>query len=186
MLVLAFIVTIRRARPRSRYCVARRRDRQRTTGRFPGTDYCGAGFRRRAIDGVILRRRVAGAALGSCAAAHARHAQASDGARRDQRNGDCGADAGAEAVHYRRRVAQRVRDRTRPDAFGDLRHAGAGRPDGPRGVAGSDRARDVARRRLRHPHDDDDRGDGRRNRDAVGFRISLDVLRRIRRARQER
>ena len=85
---------------------------------FPVLTDCGAGVRRRAIDGVVLQRRVAGAALGSCAAAHARHDQASDGARRDQRDGDCGADAGAEAVHHRRSSR---RTRSRPDATRRIR-----------------------------------------------------------------
>ena len=53
-----FMLLLRSARARTRFRGARHRDRRRTAGRLPGADDCGAGFRRRAIDRVILQRRV--------------------------------------------------------------------------------------------------------------------------------
>ena len=103
-----------------------------------------------------------------------------DGARCDQRNGGRGANAGAQGLCDGRSLAKRFCDRPRSGPFGDLRHPGTDRRDGPRGVAGCDRARNVARSRLRHPHNDDDRGAGGRDRDAVGFPLPLDVLGRLR------
>ena len=143
-----------------------------------GADFHGprADFRVGPVGDFLLRRRAADPALGARAAAHSRYAKASDGARCDPGNGACVATAGAEGVLHSRSRAQRIRDRAQSGAFGDLRDAGAHRQYGSRGVAGRHRARDVAHRRLRHPHHDDGRGAGGRHRDALGLHGTREFL----------
>ena len=133
--------------------------------------------------GLVLRRRRAGAAFGACPPADPRRPQHQMVLGCGQRDGDRGAHAGAARLPDGRSRAECFCDRPRPCAFRDLRNSGAGRSDGSRGDCRACIGHEMSHiSRLRYPHHDDDRGDGRRNRDAVGFRLPMDVLRRIRSA----